>query len=259
MLDDFKNNSFYKYAKELKKIYHAYIFEVDDINNSFPLILAFAKMIICKNHYTNSNNCHDCNICNLINNNSYADLKILEPTGITIKKEQILELKKSLSLKSFNDTNQVYIIKNAEKLNPSAANSLLKFIEEPLDGVYAILITTNKKQLLTTIISRCIVINLKENNPLEYDLEEVNNLSKYLNLIITKKENSLPYTNQMFLQYYSTRDKVIEAFDLLEVILDILIKNYYQIDLKQSKEIYDMISQNINDYSMDDLTLVLRC
>ena len=57
MLEDFKENSFYKYASNLTKFYHAYIFEVDDIDENYPLILAFAKMIICKNHYKDSHNC----------------------------------------------------------------------------------------------------------------------------------------------------------------------------------------------------------
>ena len=138
MLDDYKDNDFYKYAKNLKRYYHAYIFEVDDINNSFPLILSFAKMIICSNHYTNNESCLDCNICHLIDNNTYPDLKIIEPDGISIKKEQIQALQQSLSLKSSNNTNQVYIIKESDKMNPSASNSLLKFIEEPEEGIYAI-------------------------------------------------------------------------------------------------------------------------
>ena len=50
MLDDFKDNKFYDYAKNLKKYYHAYLFEVDSIDDNYPLILAFAKMMICKNH-----------------------------------------------------------------------------------------------------------------------------------------------------------------------------------------------------------------
>ena len=111
MLDDFKDNEFYKYASNLTKYYHAYIFEVSSITSSFPIILAFAKMLICKNHYTNNSKCKDCNICHLIDENYYADLKIIEPDGAFIKKEQIQMIEQELSLKSSNDTNQVYIIK----------------------------------------------------------------------------------------------------------------------------------------------------
>ena len=50
MLDDYKDNKFYNYAINLQKYYHAYLFEVDNLEKSYPLILAFAKMIICKKH-----------------------------------------------------------------------------------------------------------------------------------------------------------------------------------------------------------------
>ena len=69
MLDDFYNNPFYNYAKNLKKFYHAYLFEVDDLESSYKIVLAFAKMIICSHHYTNLRDCQDCNICHLIDNN----------------------------------------------------------------------------------------------------------------------------------------------------------------------------------------------
>ena len=111
MLDDYKNNKFYNYAKNLKKYFHAYIFEVDDIETSYPLILAFIKMIICPNHYTNNKSCLDCNICHLIDENYYEDFKVIETTDKIIKKEQITKLQQELSLKSSNNTNQVYVIK----------------------------------------------------------------------------------------------------------------------------------------------------
>ena len=56
---------------------------------------------------------------------------------------------------------QIYIIKDCEKMNQSAANSLLKFLEEPAPDHYAILTTTNKARLLPTIISRLQHIHFK--------------------------------------------------------------------------------------------------
>ena len=46
-------------------------------------------------------------------------------------------------------------------MNPSSSNSLLKFIEEPEEGIYGILITTDRSKLLPTILSRCNLISLK--------------------------------------------------------------------------------------------------
>ena len=148
MINEFKNNPFYEYAVNLKKYYHAYLFEVNSIEESEPLILAFSKMLICHEHYKDNTKYSGCNICHLIDENTYSNLKIIKPNGMNIKKEQVLELQKDLSLKSSDGNNQVYIIMDADKMNASAANSLLKFIEEPLDGIYGILVTTNKKAIL---------------------------------------------------------------------------------------------------------------
>ena len=258
MLDDFKENNFYTYAINLKKYYHAYIFEVDDIDKNFSLILAFAKMIICHNHFSNKDNCKNCNICHLIDNNSYSDLKIIESDGITIKKDQVIELQKELSLKSSNNTNQVYIIKEAEKMNPSAANSLLKFIEEPRNGIYGILITTNRKQILPTILSRCILISLKSNIQEQYDEEDIKTISNFLNLIIAKKENAIPYLKQEFFKYFEIRDDVIKSFNLMEVIIDSLIRLNYKVDPMLDSNLCDIIKKILKDVSVNELIFYLE-
>ncbi len=247
MLEDYKNNSFYEYAINLKKYYHAYLFEVDDIEKSFPLILAFAKMIICKHHYKDNKKCNDCNICHLIDNNTYSDLKIIETNGISIKKEQILELQKNLSLKSTNNNNQVYIIKNAEKMNPSASNSLLKFIEEPVDGIYGILITNDRSQLLDTILSRCILFSLEVNKEKDYQESDIENLSKFLSLILKEKVEAIPYLKQEFFNYYETRDDIIKSFNIMEVILDCKIKFTYHAKQLLKNDFCDIINSNLGD------------
>ncbi len=257
MLDDYKDNKFYDYATNLQKYYHAYLFEVDNLEKSYPLILAFAKMIICKKHYTNLTNCSDCNICHLIDEGYYSDLKVIEPDGISIKKEAIENLQKELSLKSVNDTNQVYIIKNAEKLNLSSANSLLKFIEEPAPGLYGILITENRKQILPTIFSRCNLISLKGNSTLDYSLEEVQPLLDFLKTLNSLKENFLPEVKSMFLDKYENRDKIIASFNLLEKIIDTKIKINYQIKPIFLEPFCDIIKTNLEDISNDDLIFYL--
>ena len=257
MLDDYKDNNFYNYAKNLKKYYHAYLFEVDNLEDNYPLILAFAKTIICKNHYTNQNQCDNCNICHLIDENYYEDLKVIEPDGINIKKEQILDLQKQLSLKSSNGNNQVYIIKEANKLNPSAGNSLLKFIEEPESGIYGILITTDKNQILKTILSRCNLISLKSLKKEEFEETSLKNLLDFVKLIHQKKENSLPYLKTNFLSNYQTRDDVIKAFNQMEVILDNIINLNFQTNTLNST-FCDIIKTSLKDISNSDLIFYLE-
>jgi len=258
MLSDYKDTNFYKYAINLKKYYHAYIFEVDDIDECYPLILAFAKMIICKKHYTDNKNCFDCNICHLIDNNTYSDLKVIEPDGNSIKKEQVLEIQKSLTLKSFNNTNQVYIIKQADKMNQSASNSLLKFIEEPEEGIYGILITTNRKQLLDTILSRCILISLKSNNKPQYNKDDIENLSAFLSLVLSKNIATIPYLKQDFFKYYETRDEIIKAFNIMEIILDYKINLNYSRKQVIKEEFCDIIDSNFYEFADCNIVNILE-
>ena len=84
-----------------------------------------------------------------------------------IKKEQLEELQKEFSTTGIQSNYRIYIIKNAERLNTSAANSILKFLEEPEPNIIAILMTDNLYQMLDTIISRCQIISFSKNNTLE--------------------------------------------------------------------------------------------
>lgn len=258
MLDDYKDNKFYDYAKSLKKYYHAYLFEVDSYEDNYPLILSFAKNMICKEHYTNNQNCGNCNICHLIDKNYYADLKVIEPDGQSIKKEQILTLQKELSLKSSNDFNQVYIIKEANKMNLSAANSLLKFIEEPEDGIYGILITNDRKQILPTILSRCNLISLKSLKKQEYLEEDIKKVCEFLKLFHQKKEDSLAYLKEYFFTYFKTRDEVINFFNLMEVVLDKIISLRYGINLTLNSSFCDIIEMNLKEIPEESLILYLE-
>ena len=250
MLEDFKENSFYLYAKNIKKYFHAYLFEVDDIETNYPLVLAFAKSVLCKHHYKDFIQCNGCNICSIIDKGYYEDLKVIEPNSSVIKKEQILELKKNFSLKSANDNNRVYIIKYAECMNASASNSLLKFMEEPESGIYGILITTNKNQLLSTILSRCVFISLKGKQTEELDLSLIANLSSFLKNLIQKNVEEIPYLKKDFFFYYENREQVLKAFHYMELILDISIGQFYQKEVKYSKDICDIIEKSLGEISI---------
>jgi len=88
------------------------------------------------------------------NSCEFYPLKVL-PEKKDISIEQVRDWRRSLLLKSFDDTYKVGIIYEAEKLNQESANALLKIIEEPSPKTVIIVITVNKQQLLPTIVSRC--------------------------------------------------------------------------------------------------------
>ena len=258
MLDDYKYEKFYQYANNLKRYYHAYLFLVDDIEKEYPIILAFIKKMICPYHYSNKNSCNDCNICYLIDNNYYSDFQIIEPENGVIKKEQIIELQKKFSLKSANGTNQVYVVKEADKMNESAAASVLKFLEEPEAGIYGIYITTNQKKILPTILSRCLLISLKSSKQINYDYDILENCLSFLKLFLSKKEETIAYLKQSFFSYYKTKEEIFKAFDYMELLLENNIYLKYGLNSVFNSSFCDIIKTSFGDISLENSILILK-
>lgn len=102
-----------------------------------------------------------CDECQRILSNNHPDLVVAEPDGRQIKVDQIRHLKDEFSKSSVEGRQKVFIIEDAEKMTVNAANSLLKFIEEPGTDIYIFLLTTNKNAILPTIQSRTQVIELQ--------------------------------------------------------------------------------------------------
>lgn len=144
------------------RISHAYIIQLKNYDDDFVLVKSFVKAILCKEKRKVSefSDCKLCNICNLIDNDNYPDLCVIEPEGKEIKKSQLVGLQKEFNNKSLLDNKRIYILKEADKLNESAANTILKFLEEPSDDIVAILVTTNRYKMLETILSRCQVLSI---------------------------------------------------------------------------------------------------
>ena len=89
-----------------------------------------------------------------------------------ISREESREIIKTLSLKPFESPYKVMIIWQPELMHPSAANGILKILEEPAAHTYFILVTNSVETLLPTIISRTQIISvpLLENSVIEEQL-----------------------------------------------------------------------------------------
>lgn len=176
------------------KIPHALLFEMDDFDHGMIFAKNVAKIILCsKNDKSLSNiNCGECNICNLIDSDKYPDFMIVSTESNWIKKQQLIDLQNEFNNKSLLNNKRIYVIKEAEKLNPSSSNSLLKFLEEPEDDIIAILLTKNRYLLLDTILSRCQIYNLKDN---DYKIKEENreNTEEFIEYLIREKDFFVDY------------------------------------------------------------------
>ncbi len=175
-----------------KKISHAYLIETNDYSEKDDLILSFAKMLLCEKHLFSSQNCGKCNICHLIDKNALSDFIIIEPDGMWIKKEQILEMKEKFKTTSLQNNPRVYWIKQADKLNKQSANSLLKFLEEPEGNIIAILEVANRYQVLETIRSRCQVYSLV-NQQIQRKFSDFELLVKIIQVLEEKENMAIAY------------------------------------------------------------------
>lgn len=223
------------------KCSHAYLIESNGYSKSMDFALAFAKYILCPNEYTICNNCDNCNQCNNIDKREFLELKIIEAEGQWIKKNQLEELQYDFSKKSILGNKKVYIINGAEKLNVSSSNSLLKFLEEPEEGIVAILITDNIYQILDTIISRCQLLKLNPstsetlgnileslgnnlyNNKLdienyinnEENLLKVEKVIEFINYYEENKSSTLIFTNKLWHNNFKEKKEINEAINVM--------------------------------------------
>ena len=83
----------------------------------------------------------------------YADLGIDNKQGM-IREKDADSIVRTLSLKSYEAGYKVMVIWMAEKMNLSAANKLLKTLEEPTDKTLLLLVSESKDKMLSTILSR---------------------------------------------------------------------------------------------------------
>lgn len=275
MLDEFEKSQkiVYKILKnsiDHNKCSHAYLFETNGYQDKDKLILSFAKALLCSFNYTNNKKCQNCHQCENIDKNLYSEIKIINPDGMWIKKEQLLNLQEEFKTKSLQSKRKVYIINHAECLNTASANSILKFLEEPEEGIVAILVTDNIHQLLDTIISRCQIITLAPNLDLQnqtieekisnlienkYDLETlkelITNTIDFINYYEKKKVDTIIYTKQIFLNKFIEKDHIVTFFE----IMILFYKDIVNVKLGRNPEVFT--SNDLNSiaetYELEDL------
>ena len=101
--------------------------------------------------------CGECSPCVRIGRGEHPDVRIVRPEGAgrQLKVESVRQIVSELPFRPFEGRRRVSIFVDAERMNPTAANTLLKTLEEPPTWVILILLTSNAAALLPTILSRC--------------------------------------------------------------------------------------------------------
>lgn len=148
-------------AIRMDKISHAYIFDGETGSGKKLLATMFAMTLQCEEKGVDP--CLKCASCKKALSKNHPDIiNIVHEKPNSIGIEEIRgQLISDAGIKPYSSPYKIYIISDAQLLTLQAQNALLKTIEEPPSYGIIMLLTSNAEGFLPTILSRCIVLNLK--------------------------------------------------------------------------------------------------
>ena len=243
-----KEEDFENIIGKINSFSHAYLLNTNNLEITLDYAKKFASYIILDN-VKNKEEKED--IAYKIEKDIFDDLYIVNPPSLGITNEEIAKLLKYMETKSVReDGRRVYIINGIERITRDISNKILKFLEEPENNIYAILITSNIDQILSTIISRTQVINLNFALPEKND--KIEQTQVFLNTLLEKKEKTIAYVNSLFYDIISNREEIYNQFELIEKIISNAINKK---ENNKTNDVYK--NENIEKLSLNKLINIL--
>ncbi|MCP5166646.1 MAG: DNA polymerase III subunit delta' [Pseudomonadales bacterium] len=143
------------------KLPHALLLSGPEYGGKSRFALALARLLLCKAP-VDGLNCGHCHACDLSGSGNNGDLLWLAPEG----KSRVIKIDAVRALVDFTNRTagfglrKVAVLCPAENMNASAANALLKSLEEPSAETYLILVSHRPHGLPATVRSRCQMLRL---------------------------------------------------------------------------------------------------
>ena len=143
-------------GEESQEMTHAWLFTGPPGSGRSSAAVAFAQALICSN-----DGCGTCSDCNAAKTHGHPDVEIIRTEGLSIKVEEVRELLTRVAWAPSMGGWRVVVMEDADRLTESAANALLKAIEEPGTRTVWLLCAPTLHDLLPTIRSRCRHLQLR--------------------------------------------------------------------------------------------------
>lgn len=151
-------------AIKMDKVSHAYLIQGEQGAGKEFIAGIFAAALQCSHSgEKEAEPCEECRSCKQAKSKNHPDIIWVthEKPG-TISVEDIREqINSDMDIKPYYGPKKIYIVGDAQKMTPQAQNALLKTLEEPPAYGVIILLTTNAETLLPTILSRCVMLNMR--------------------------------------------------------------------------------------------------
>ena len=148
-------------ALETGKISHAYIINGERAAGKEFIANLFAMALQCEEKTDRPcGKCHSCK--QALSGNQPDIIKVTHEKPNTIGVDDVRsQINNDIGIKPYSSPYKIYIMNEAEKMTGQAQNALLKTLEEPPEYGIIFLLTTNVNSMLQTILSRCVVLNMK--------------------------------------------------------------------------------------------------
>ena len=143
-------------SEDSQEMTHAWVFTGPPGSGRSSAAVAFAQALICPN-----GGCGTCSDCNSAKTHGHPDVEIIRTEGLSIKVEEVRDLLTRVAWAPSIGGWRVVVIEDADRLTESAANALLKAIEEPGTRTVWLLCAPTLHDLLPTIRSRCRHLQLR--------------------------------------------------------------------------------------------------
>ena len=137
-------------ATETQSMTHAWVFTGPPGSGRSSAAVAFAQALVCPD-----NGCGTCNACRSAANGAHPDVEVIRTEGLSIKIDEVRELLARVAWAPSMGGWRVVVMEDADRLTESAANALLKAIEEPGNRTVWLLCAPTLHDVLPTIRSRC--------------------------------------------------------------------------------------------------------
>lgn len=143
------------------QVSHAYIINGERSSGKEFIAQIFAAALQCEKQMGEP--CGECHSCRQAQSKNHPDIiRITHEKPNSIGVEDIRsQVNHDVGIKPYHSQRKIYIMNEAEKMTVQAQNALLKTLEEPPAYAVILLLTTNVDALLPTILSRCVVLNMK--------------------------------------------------------------------------------------------------